>query len=97
MRSELMGNELFVAVRIILSPAEKQVFEKLSEGMKESQKKCGNPVGYRSIMKMLMLDSESTDIIIRSLKNKIGFAYEIKDKNKGNYYNYLTLQERKNI
>ena len=97
MRSELMGNELFVAVRIILSPAEKQVFEKLSEGMKESQKKWGKPVGYRTIMKMLMLDSENTDIIINSLKNKIGFAYEIKDTGKGNYYNYLTLHEKKNI
>lgn len=97
MRSELMGNELFVAVRIILSPAEKQIFEKLSEGMKESNKKSGKPVGYRTIMKMLMLDSENTDIIIKSLKNKIGFAYEIKDTGKGNYYNYLTLHEKKNI
>ena len=97
MRSELMGNELFVAVRLVLSPAEKQVFEKLSEGMKESNKKSGKPVGYRTIMKMLMLDSENTDIIIRSLKNKIGFAYEIKDTGKGNYYNYLTLHEKKNI
>ena len=97
MKSKQIDNELYVAVRIILSPAEKQLFEKLSEGMKESQKKCGKPVGYRTIMKMLMLDSENTDIIIRSLKNKIGFAYEIKDTNKGNYYNYLTLHEKKNI
>ena len=97
MRSKLVESELFIAVRIILSPLEKAVFEKLSEGMKESNKKYGNPVGYRTIMKMLMLDSEDTDIVIRNLKNKIGFAYEIKDTNKGNYYNYLTLHEKKNI
>ena len=97
MRSKLVENELFIAVRLVLSPTEKQIFEKLSEGMKESNKKSGKPVGYRTIMKMIMLDSENTDIIIRSLKNKIGFAYEIKDTGKGNYYNYLTLHEKKNI
>lgn len=97
MKSKQIDNELYIAVRIILSPLEKAIFEKLSEGIKESNKKSGKPVGYRTIMKMLMLDSEDTDIIIKSLKNKIGFAYEIKDTGKGNYYNYLTLHEKKNI
>lgn len=95
MKSKIIGNELFIAVDIILSPMERMVFEKLSEGMAENRKH-GKRTGLTTLRKMLLLDWNFTEKVINNLMNKISFAYELKKEKTGGYTYYI-LYQKKNI
>ena len=95
MRKKLIENELFIAVHILLSPYERVVYEKLTEGITE-RKRYGKQVGFKTLMRLLKLDAKYTKIVIDSLMEKIGSMYELKES-QNHVYKYYVLCEKKNI
>ena len=93
MKSILIGSELFIATSIVLSPKEAKIFEELNKSM-GTNRKAGKPVGITTLRKELDVTYQYVLDLIESLKEKISFAYEIKEQYRGGY-RYFTMYQKK--
>ena len=93
MKAILLGSELFIAVSIVLSPKEAKIFEELNKTMGKGRK-AGKPIGITTLKKELDTTYQYTLDLIYSLKEKIDFAYEIKEQYRGGY-RYFTMYQKK--
>lgn len=94
MKTLLIGSELFIAVSLVLSPKEAVIFEELNKNMGQGRK-AGKPVGITTLRKKLDVTYQYTIDLIDSLKQKISFAYDIKEQYNGGYRYYTMYQKKR--
>ena len=95
MKTLLVGSELFIAVNLVLSPKEAIIFKELNKNMNVNRK-TGKRVSLNYLKKELGTDWDYTRDLIKCLKEKIRFAYDIKEEYVGGYTYYI-LHQKKNM